>query len=131
LSIAAVYATIIGIYHWWPIFAGVAFDNEYIEFTFWSFFCGVNLTFFPLHQARLARIPRRYTSIHDELSYLNYLSTFGTILSIGSIATFFTSIWESSVVVLADDFGIDEINHIEWRYYPVPIHTAIEGPFIL
>merc|ERR1711981_146413 len=34
LSIAAVYAPIMGIYHWWPIFAGVAFDNEYIEFTF-------------------------------------------------------------------------------------------------
>lgn len=59
LSIAAVYATVSGIYHWWPIFSGTFIDPEQIELTFWMFFIRVNLTFFPLHQAGLARIPRR------------------------------------------------------------------------
>jgi cytochrome c oxidase subunit 1 len=61
LSIAAVYATVSRIYHWWPIFSGSFIDSEHIELTFWLFFIRVNLTFFPLHQAGLARIPRRYS----------------------------------------------------------------------
>jgi len=131
LSIAAVYATVARLYHWWPIFANTYIDGEQVDISFWAFFIGVNLTFFPLHQAGLAGMPRRYTSMHDELSFLNFVSTFGTIISSFSLSLFFISIWESNYLILLDDCSIDEINQLEWSFYPVPIHTAIEGPFIL
>jgi len=131
LSIAAVYATISGIYHWWPIFSGTFIDFEQIELSFWTFFIGVNLTFFPLHQAGLAGIPRRYSSIHDELTILNMISSIRSIFSTTSICVFFISILESTILVNLNDFGIDELNQCEWNFYPVPIHTAIEGPYIL
>jgi heme/copper-type cytochrome/quinol oxidase subunit 1 len=131
LSMAAVYATVSGIYHWWPIFSGTFIDPEQIELTFWIFFIRVNLTFFPLHQAGLAGMPRRYSSIHDELSILNYLSSFGSILSTAAICLFFINIFESSVNINLNDFRSDEMNQCEWNFYPVPIHTAIERPFLL
>jgi len=71
------------------------------------------LTFFPLHQARLARIPRRYSSIHDELSILNILSSIRSILSAAAICAFFIRLLESTVLVSINDFGIDEINQCE------------------
>jgi len=131
LSIAAVFSSIIGLYHWWPIFARVLVDFEIIEITFWVFFIGVNLTFFPMHQARLARIPRRYPSIHDELSRLNFVSTFGTLFSNLAILTFFSTFWENTFDFNAFDFRSFELNQIEWNFYPVPLHTCIERPYIL
>jgi heme/copper-type cytochrome/quinol oxidase subunit 1 len=131
LSIAAVYASVIRLYHWWPIFARVVVDYEQVEITFWTFFIGVNLTFFPIHQARLARIPRRYASIHDELAYLNFISTFRTFVSAFSIALFFIQFWECTFDFNSHDFGSFEINQVEFSFYPVPLHTCIEGPFIL
>jgi len=131
LSMAAVYATVSRIYHWWPIFSGTFVDSEHVELTFWLFFIRVNLTFFPLHQARLARIPRRYSSMHDELSILNIISSMRSILSTAAICTFFIGLLESTVLISINDFGIDEINQCEWNFYPVPLHTAIEGPYIL
>jgi heme/copper-type cytochrome/quinol oxidase subunit 1 len=131
LSIAAVYASVIRIYHWWPIFARVVVDYEQVELTFWTFFIRVNLTFFPIHQARLARIPRRYASIHDELSYLNFISTFGTFISAFSIALFFIQFWECTFDFNSHDFGSFEINQVEFSFYPVPLHTCIERPYII
>jgi len=58
-------------------------------------------------------MPRRYTSIHDELSILNFISTFGTIISSYSLSLFFMSMWESGVLILLDDVSIDEINQLE------------------
>lgn len=131
LSIAAVYASVIRLYHWWPIFARVVVDYEQVEITFWTFFIRVNLTFFPIHQARLARMPRRYASIHDELAYLNFISTFRTFVSAFSIALFFIQFWECTFDFNSHDFGSFEINQVEFSFYPVPLHTCIEGPFIL
>jgi len=34
LSIAAVYATVSRIYHWWPIFSRTFVDSEHVELTF-------------------------------------------------------------------------------------------------
>jgi heme/copper-type cytochrome/quinol oxidase subunit 1 len=84
-----------------------------------------------LHQARLAGIPRRYSSMHDELTILNIISSIRSILSAAAISTFFIGLLESSVLTNFNDFRIDELNQCEWNFYPVPLHTAIEGPYIL
>jgi len=132
LSIAAVFATIIRIFHWWPIFSGSSFDSDNIEIQFWRFFIRVNLTFFPIHQARIARIPRRYCAIHDELRFLNLTSSIRTFISTFTVARFFISLWDTIVTthIYFDNFQ-EEINQLEWSFYPVPIHTAIEGPYIV
>jgi hypothetical protein len=62
---------------------------------------------------------------------LNILSSIRSILSAAAICTFFIRLLESTVLVSINDFGIDEINQCELNFYPVPLHKAIEVPYIL
>jgi len=57
-------------------------------------FVGVNLTFFPQHFLRLARIPRRYNDFPDFFLSWNVVSSFRSVLSTISVLVFLVVIWE-------------------------------------
>jgi len=85
----AVFAIFAGFYFWLEKMAGVGY-NEYLgQIHFWSFFIGVNLTFFPMHFLGLAGMPRRISDYPDAFTGWNSISSFGSMVSIISTILFF------------------------------------------
>jgi cytochrome c oxidase subunit 1 len=49
LSMGAVFSMLGGVYFWFEKITGVQYSEILGQIHFWSFFVGVNLTFFPMH----------------------------------------------------------------------------------
>lgn len=133
LSISAVFINAGGFYHWAPLFIGKNLDSDLIEIHFYTTFVRVNLTFFPIHQVGLSRIPRRYFSYNDRFLLLSVISTFGTWISSLSWCRFFWVLWEG---VLSHRLRVlpseENSASIDWSYgVPIPPHTFIESPINL
>ena len=56
LSMGAVFAIFAGFYYWLEKMFGVKYNETLGQIHFWSFFLGVNITFFPMHFLGLAGI---------------------------------------------------------------------------
>jgi heme/copper-type cytochrome/quinol oxidase subunit 1 len=65
LSMGAVFAMFAGFYYWIEKMAGLKFDELLGRIHFWTFFVGVNVTFFPMHFLGLAGMPRRISDYPD------------------------------------------------------------------
>lgn len=81
LSMGATFGIFLGFTFWHLVFWGVYFDPHLLVRQFLVMFVGVNLTFFPLHFAGLAGIPRRYNDYPIFFWKWHYISTLGSIIS--------------------------------------------------
>jgi cytochrome c oxidase subunit 1 len=88
LSMGAVFALFAGFYFWAPKIIGKTFDENLGRIHFWSLFVGVNLTFFPQHFLGLAGIPRRIPDYPDAFAGWNFISSFGSMISIAATVLF-------------------------------------------
>ena len=90
----AVFGLFAGFFYWAPKIIGLAYNETYGKIVFWVLFVGVNLTFFPQHFLGLAGMPRRIPDYPDAYAEWNYLSSFGSIISVVAIFVFLYLIYD-------------------------------------
>jgi cytochrome c oxidase subunit 1 len=89
LSLGAVFALFAGFYYWFDLITGFHYIEELAQIHFWSTMISVNLTFFPMHFLGLAGMPRRIPDYPDAFFFFNFLASFGSMLTLGSVFLFF------------------------------------------
>jgi cytochrome c oxidase subunit 1 len=115
LSMGAVFAIFAGFYYWIEKMVGIAYNETFGQIHFWTFFVGVNLTFFPMHFLGLAGMPRRISDYPDAFAGWNYIASLGSIISV--VATLFFCYLVLNM--FAVQFRISKRN--PWRTYPIKL----------
>lgn len=88
-----------GLYYWWPKMFGKMLNETIGKISFWFFFIGFHLTFFPQHFLGLMGMPRRvFTYLPNQgLELGNLLSTIGAFgMTIGTLAFLFNIAYTAS-----------------------------------
>lgn len=93
LSMGAVFGVFAGFYHWIEKIVGLKYNEIYGKIHFWSFFIGVNVTFFPMHFLGLAGMPRRIPDFPDAYAGWNLVASYGSFISYVSTLFFFYLIY--------------------------------------
>jgi cytochrome c oxidase subunit 1 len=86
LSMGAVFALYSAWYFWIPKITGLSYNTLLGKVHFVILFIGVNVTFFPQHFLGLQGMPRRISDYPDAFAGWNFVSSFGSIISV--VATF-------------------------------------------
>jgi cytochrome c oxidase subunit 1 len=133
LSMGATFGVFAGFYYWIGKMSGHQYSEFWGKVHFWSFFIGVNLTFFPQHFLGLAGMPRRYPDYPDAFAGWNFVSSVGSIISGLSTLIFFYILFRvfTSKEKLADNYWGDGATTLEWAVpSPAPHHTFEDVPVI-
>ena len=122
LSMGAVFAVFAGFYFWIGKFIGVEFDRLYAKIHFWTFFIGVNLTFFPMHFLGLAGMPRRIPDYPDSFFLWNAIASLGSIISFLSLIFFFILLYD---LFVNKSHQLSELcGNDYWTYNYVPANNT-------
>jgi heme/copper-type cytochrome/quinol oxidase subunit 1 len=84
----AIFSLFGGLYYWFEILTGNKYSDYLAKLHFWLFFFGVNLTFFPMHFLGVAGMPRRVPNYPDAFYFFNFISSWGSLLSLLSLIIF-------------------------------------------
>ena len=95
LSLGAVFSIFAGFYHWSNLMFGFAITPFWGRLHFITFFCGVNITFFPMHFVGLAGMPRRVPGYNRAFEYYNYISSLGHCITTLSLIIFLLGLYHS------------------------------------
>jgi cytochrome c oxidase subunit 1 len=77
-------------YYWFPKITGRMMGERLGKWTFWLFFVGFNVAFYPMHHLGLAGMPRRFYTYAESTGWgpLNLLSTAGAVTIAVSVLLF-------------------------------------------
>lgn len=95
LSMGAVFSMLGGVYYWFDKITGVRYSEVLGKIHFWTFFAGVNLTFFPMHFLGVAGMPRRIPDYPDAFLTFNKMASWGSYISALSSLFFFYTVYEA------------------------------------
>ncbi|AQU82533.1 MAG: cytochrome c oxidase subunit I [Halomonas sp.] len=126
----AIFAIMAGVYYWLPKWTGHYPNERLAQCHFWCSIVGVNLTFFPMHFAGLAGMPRR---IPD---YALQFADFNLVSSIGAFFFGISQLIFVLVIVLCVRGGKkapaqawEGAEDLEWSVpSPAPLHTFETPP---
>jgi len=138
LSMGAVFAMFCAFYFWIAKISGCQYPEWHGQAHFWTFFLGVNLTFFPMHWLGLAGMPRRIFDYADAFAPWNAIASFGSYLSALSAIYFFYVLYRTlgtSATVGNNPWeyegGSQPIYTLEWLLpSPPTFHTFAQPPVI-
>jgi cytochrome c oxidase subunit 1 len=88
LSMGAVFALFSAWYFWIPKITGLSYNIMLGKVHFVILFIGVNVTFFPQHFLGLQGMPRRISDYPDAFAGWNFVSSFGSIISVVATVLF-------------------------------------------
>lgn len=94
LSMGAVFAIFAGFYYWLEKMIGLKYNELFGKIHFWTFFIGVNITFFPMHFLGLSGMPRRIPDYPDAYSGWNHVASIGSFISLMATVWFFYLLFE-------------------------------------
>lgn len=142
----AVFALFAGFYYWIGKMSGYQYPETWGKIHFFVLFVGVNLTFFVQHFLGLAGFPRRYPDYPDAYAGWNYISSFGSIVSLIGVLIFLYVLYRTfadRVPVSGNYWRVPELfEHVEDAQYlpvttlewsqasPPAFHTYNEAPYI-
>ena len=89
----AVFSLFGGFYFWFEKITGVHYSEILGKIHFWTFFFGVNLTFFPMHFLGVAGMPRRIPDYPDAFITFNKLAPWGSIYQQYHLFYFLRDFW--------------------------------------
>jgi heme/copper-type cytochrome/quinol oxidase subunit 1 len=116
LSMGAVFSMFAAFYYWFWRITGLPIKDEYGQIHFWTTFIGVNLTFFPQHFLGIAGMPRRIPDYPDAYAQWNFISSFGSIISIVSSLFFFYTLINALSGIRKNDLFSTSIDKLRLNY---------------
>jgi len=122
LSMGAIFSIFSGLYFWLGLMTGLSYDEGRGQLHFWTFFIGVNVTFFPMHMLGLAGQPRRYFDYADCFVGWNSLISYGSIISFLSILLLAAPV--SFVPKNTKDVAPTSAATLEWMLPATPCNHA-------
>jgi cytochrome c oxidase subunit 1 len=130
-----VFAMFGGFYFWWPKFTGKMLNESLGHIHFWTLFIGFHMTFLIQHWLGVMGMPRRYATYMEEdgFTWMNQLSTYGSILLALSMIPFFLNVYltwrNGEKVTVNDPWGYGR--SLEWATScPPPRHNFTSIPRI-
>lgn len=115
----AVFGIFAGFYYWIEKMVGLTYNEELGQIHFWTFFVGVNLTFFPMHFLGLAGMPRRISDYPDAFAGWNLVASIGSMISVVATLFFFYIVWN----MFSTQFRVTKRN--PWRTYATKIGAIL------
>jgi len=97
LSMGAVFGIFAGWYFWIEKICGFQYNDTLGKIHFWTFFIGVNVTFFPMHFLGTAGMPRRVPDYPDSYAFWNVIASFGSMISTVATLFFFYVVFDNLV----------------------------------
>lgn len=97
LSMGAVFAIFAGFYYWLEKMFNVKYNEILGQIHFWSFFLGVNITFFPMHFLGLSGMPRRIPDYPASFYEWNLVASYGAAITLASTLLFIYIIYDAFV----------------------------------
>jgi cytochrome c oxidase subunit 1 len=133
LSLGAVFSIFAGFYYWFPKMCGRMYPEWLGKLHFWVAFIGANITFFPMHFAGLAGMPRRIPDYPDALAGWNHIASYGSYIGGVSVLIFLYLVFHTLTrgAKAADNPWGEGATTLEWKVSsPPPFHTFEELPKI-
>jgi len=133
LSLGSVFGVFAGFYYWIGKMSGRQYNETFGKIHFWTFFIGVNLTFFPMHFLGLAGMPRRIADYPDAFAGWN------AVASIGAYIGYAATLWFVFVALhtifagkrVGANYWGEGATTLEWSLSsPPPHHTFDELPVV-
>ncbi len=122
MSIGAVFAIFAGMYYYIGKMSGRQYPEWAGKIQFWTFFIGVNVTFFPQHFLGRQGMPRRYIDYPEAFAYWNKISSMGAFLSFASFLLFI------GIIVYTLRYGRRVTENNYWNEWADTLEWTVSSP---
>jgi cytochrome c oxidase subunit 1 len=130
LSMGAVFAVFAGFYYWIAKISGLQYNETFAQIHFWTFFLGVNVTFFPMHFLGLSGMPRRIPDYPDAFYEWNAIASFGSLISTLSALVFFVVLTQLFLTSYSQRmFAANDVWNVVNTNAQFPLVTTINGRY--